>query len=70
MECENLARGFQSARAGHGAIHDDDSGMKLGGEFDVFGTVAGFADDGNVGLILGNAAETAPDQGMIVNQQN
>jgi hypothetical protein len=70
MQGEDLTRGFQSVHAGHGAIHDDDLWMKLGGEFDGFRTVARFADDGNVGLILENAAETAPDQGMIVDQQN
>ena len=60
---ENLPRGFQAVHAGHGAIHDNHFRTKLVGEFDCFGAVARFAGNGNVRLILQNAAETPTHQG-------
>jgi hypothetical protein len=41
--------------------------MKLFGKPDGFFAVSGFANDFHVGLVFEHAAETAPDEAVIIN---
>ena len=67
---EDFAGGYEAAGAGERAIHHDYFGMQRAGEFDGFVAIAGFADYVDVWLVFEHAAETAADEGVIVDEQD
>src|SRR5882724_11999582 len=67
---EDTASGFDAVDLRKSAIHDNYVGMKLFSELNRFEAVAGFADDLKSGFVFEDAAETAADEGVIVDEED
>ena len=62
----HFAQRFQSRHARHGQVQKHDVGLQLAGHLHRFGSVAGFADDLQIGFRLQKAAQTVAKNRMIV----
>jgi hypothetical protein len=54
----------------HSDIHEDHVRGELSREFNGLRAVAGFSDDGDVGLRFENCAEASSDKGFVVGEDN
>ena len=66
---QNLTDDFAAVWSGHREIHQDDVGLQLAGLLQDFHTVAGFTRDRHVALDLEEHAESGPQDGMIIGDQ-
>ena len=62
--------GVDAAPLGHPDVHQDDVGKRVGRLLDGFAAVAGLADDLDVGLLLEDHLQPAPEQGVVVDDQD
>jgi hypothetical protein len=64
------ARSLDARDARERAIHDDDLRAQLHGEPRGFVSVSRLADHREFGIVLEQAAETTPHEGVVVDQEN
>ena len=57
----DLKSGFDAIEIGHADVHHDYVGLEGFCERDGFAAVVGFADDGEIGLLLDEQTEAAAD---------
>lgn len=62
--------GFDAAHFGHAEIHEDHVGQVFAGEEDGFGSGAGLADDGHVGLGVDDAGDAHGDDGVVIGDED
>ncbi len=67
---EDFSRGHQTARARHGAIHDDNGRVELPGQLNGFVAVAGLAHHFDRLVVFEHAAEAAAHEAVIVGEQD
>jgi len=67
---ENAAGSFDAVDLRKGAIHDDDGGVELLGELNGLEAVTGFAYDVERRFVFEDAAKTAADEGVVVNEED
>ena len=67
---KDFSRRFNAAQFGHGAIHHDDARPQVDGQAHGFFAVARFGDDRDPLVVFQHTTEAAPNQGVIVRQQN
>src|SRR5882724_4152431 len=67
---QDFARGFDAAQLRHRAVHNDHLRPQFEGETHGLLAGAGFSDDGDFRVVLQHAAESAPDERVIVDKQH
>ena len=64
------ARRRQSTDAGHRTVHHDNVRRELCRQFNGRLTITGFSDDVDCWIVFEQASETAPDECMVVHEQD
>src|SRR5208282_3994479 len=67
---DNFSRGLKAVGAGERAIHHHDLRAQLLREPDGFLSVSGLADDPHIGFIFQHAPKAAPDEAVVIDQQD